>query len=137
MEPSFDRILNSVRQYLKDANELTPENEEMLGKLQEGVQIVKRIEEEESELSKFLDVTFKRMLYSCCITLTRCSTAAMSKVLREIIPEESKLPKPMQPIVREIRTYFGLIQKQHEKINSCLDEIKTKASSIFLENVGR
>ena len=135
MEPLFDRILNSVRQFLKDVDELTRADEELLVKVKKTVQTVWKIEEKGDECINFLQDTCNRVLHSGYIILI-CKIAVLSKVCREMGQEESEFPKPMQPKVREIRSYMDSIQKQHEKIDACMEKIMTRVSSEIPENVG-
>ena len=135
MDTSLDRILNSVRQFLKDVDELTRADEELLVKLEKTVLAVWRIEEKGDECINFLKDTCNRVLYSGYIILI-CKIAALSKVCREMRQEESEFPKTMQPKVREIRSYMDSIQKQHEKIDACMEKVMTRVSSEIPVNVG-
>lgn len=135
MDPLFARILNSARQFLKDVNEFSRADEGLLVKLETNLQAIWRIEEKGDECINFLKDTCNRVLHSGYIILI-CKIAALSKVYREMSQEESEFPKPMQPKVREIRSYKDSIQKQHEKIDACMEKIMTRVSSEIPENVG-
>ena len=135
MDPLFDRILNSVKQFLKDVDGLTCAGEELLVKFQTTVQTVWEIAGKGYEWINFLKDTCNRVLHSGYIILI-CKIAALSKVCREMNQEESEFPKPMQPKVGEIRSYKDSIQKQHEKIDACMEKIMTRVSSEIPENVG-
>ena len=129
---SFDHLLNSVRQYLKDAGKLTAEMQEQLENLRnivQNFQEIERIQTEENQPMETLENACNIVLHSNYIIL-KFNAANLSK-LCEMDQEASKLPQRMQPKFKEIKTYYSKIKENIEAIDAYIKEIETKASSLF------
>jgi len=128
MERPFEQILNSARQYLKEAGALTPDfNEQLnnLSDLEEAYQAIRKIQNEGDERAEALANVCKSIVRGNYLLL-KFSTTGLSKTVSNMDEEASKFPKPIQPLIKEMRSYLTSLEKTLDEIDDLLNEIQKK-----------
>ena len=135
MELSFEQILNSARQLLKEADALTPDlNQQLnnLSDLEQNLQAIREIQTQEEKRAQTLVNACESVVRSNYLIL-KVTNAALSKALHEMDKEVSELPKTIQPVVKEIKSYFASLEKKIREIDALIFEIEGQASCFLLD----
>lgn len=125
----YERMLESLKQLLRDGNALIPDFSVTFSTLSD-------INQEYRKFKTENDSDDHAMEQACILVLSgdfiaiQCRVAFFSTVHKEIKPEKSNLPERVHPIVGEIEVYFAMMDEHLKKLNATVQQMSEKVRNV-------
>ncbi len=136
MDDSWERHLNSIREFRKGAGERITEIEERLKTLNSIREHLMAVElymtgqpEQDCQEIEPVKAACNMILYGNYVQVAN-NAVAVSMVSRKVEECEPNVPASMQPKVREIKGYFEKITAKSKEIDDLIQEMKKKVVSV-------
>ena len=125
----YERILESARKLLKDANALTADLTGTFSTLIIVNQVYQTFKTENDSEDHVMEQAFVLVLGSGFVVM-KCSAAFLSPVLDELTQRKSNLPQRVLPIVTEIETYFKEMDNELKEVDKTVQQMGKKVRNV-------
>lgn len=125
----YERILESVRKLLKDANVLAADFSGTFSTLTNVNQVYLNFKTENDSKDHAMEQACLLVLHSGFIVM-KCCAAFLSSVLNELTPMKSKLPQRVLPIVAEIETHFMSMDNELKEVDNTVQQMWKKVRNV-------
>ena len=125
----YERILESARKLLKDANALTADLTGTFSTLTNVNQVYQKFKTENDSEDHAMEQACVLVLGSRFVVM-KCSAAFLSPVHDELTQRKSNLPQRVLPIVREIETYFKEMDDELKEVDKTVQQMGKKVRNV-------
>ena len=125
----YERILESARKLLKDANALTADLNGTFSTLTNVNQVYLKFKTENDSEDHAMEQACSLVLHSGFIVM-KCSAAFLSSVRDELRQRKSNLPQRALPIVAEIEKYFKKMDDELKEVDKTVQQIWKKVRNV-------
>lgn len=125
----YERILDSARKLLKDANASTADLSGTFSTLTNVNQVYLNFKTENDSDDHAMEQACSLVLGSGFIVM-KCSAAFLSPVRNELMSMKSKLPQRVLPIVEETETYFKRMDDELKDLSKTLQQMEKKVRNV-------
>lgn len=129
----YERILESARKLLKDANALTADLSGTFSTLTNVNQVYLKFKTENDSEDNAMEQACSLVLHSDFIVM-KCSAAFLSSVDDELRQRKSNLPQRVLPIVAEIETYFKKMDDELKEVDKTVQQMWKKIEEIGMRD---